>query len=200
MNFQKMIRNAIKTKIVKSIEKWKIFQSLIRRIDKRIICAVIFGLCFVWKIQTLNFIHAQRIFVGWILCVNLFTFFDTVVSGFLKIWKLIPHVEFIQPKENEPKDAIDGFEKSDLISFLLDQKWFPFMNAKMKFGMSPKDFKKIGDNLERVGVLVRGENNARILNKNVTRDVLEKIFACSNSDDMFAPLLRDGNSFTVQKL
>lgn len=74
------------------------------------------------------------------------------------------------------------------------------MNAKMKFGMSPKDFKKIGDNLERVGVLVRGENNARILNKNVTRDVLEKIFACSNSDDMFAPLLRDGNSFTVQKL
>ena len=139
-------------------------------------------------------------FVGWTLCVNLFAFFDTIVSAFLKISKIIPKIEFLQPKENEPKDAIDGVEKSDLISFLLKHKWFPFMNAKMQFGISPKDFKKIGDNLERVGVLVRGENNARILNENVTREILENIFTCSNSDDMFAPLLRDGNSFTVQKL
>ena len=70
----------------------------------------------------------------------------------------------------------------------------------MQFGMSPKDFKKIGDNLERVGVLVRGENNARILNEKVDRETLENIFKCSDSDDLFSPLLRDGNSFTVQKL
>lgn len=195
-----MIKNAIKTKIVKSIEKWKIFENLIRRCDKRIICALIFGMCFVWKVQTLDFIHSKRIFVGWIICVNLFAFFDTIVSAFLKIWKLIPHVEFMQPKENEPKDAIDGVEKSDLISFILKNKWFPFVNAKMQFGLNPKEYKKIGDNLERVGVLVRGENNARILNENVTREMLENIFKCSDSNDMFAPLLRDGNSFTVQKL
>ena len=195
-----MIKNAIKTKIVKSIEKWKIIQNFVRRCDKWIICALIFGICFVGKVQTLDFIHSKRIFVGWILCVNLFAFFDTIVSAFLKIWKLIPHVEFMQPQEKEPKDAIDGVEKSDLISFLLKNKWFPFMNAKMQFGISPKDHKKIGDNLERVGVLVRGENNARILNENVTRETLEKMFTCSNSDELFAPLLRDGNSFTVQKL
>jgi hypothetical protein len=35
---------------------------------------------------------------------------------------LIPHVEFMQPKENEPKDAIDGVEKSDLISFIFKNK------------------------------------------------------------------------------
>lgn len=113
---------------------------------------------------------------------------------------MIPHVEFMQPKTTEPKDAIDGVEKTDLISFLLDNKWFPFVNAKMQFGMSPKDFKKIGDNLERVGVLVRGDNNARILNEKVDRETLENIFKCSDSDDLFSPLLRDGNSFTVQKL
>ena len=195
-----MIKNAIKTKIVKSIEKWKIFQNFIRWIDKRIICALIFGFCFVWKVQTLDFVHSKRIFVGWIICVNLFAFFDTIVCGFLKIYKLIPHVEFMQPQEKEPKDAIDGVEKSDLISFLLDHKWFPFVNAKMEFGLNPKDHKKIGDNLERVWILVRGENNARILNENVTREMLENIFKCSDSDDLFSPLLRDGNSFTVQKL
>ena len=195
-----MIKNAIKSKIVKSIEKWKVFQNLIRRFDKRIICALIFGFCFVWKVQTLDFLHSRRIFVGWILCVNLFAFFDTIVSTFFKIWKLIPHVEFMKPEEKEPKDAIDGVEKSDLISFLLDHKWFPFVNAKMEFGISPKDHKKIGDNLERVWILVRGENNARILNENVDREMLEKIFTCSNSDDLFSPLLRNGNSFTVQKL
>ncbi len=195
-----MIKNAIKTKIVKSIEKWKIFQNFIRWIDKRFICALIFGFCFVWKVQTLDFVHSKRIFVGWIICVNLFAFFDTIVCGFLKIYKLIPHVEFMQPQEKEPKDAIDGVEKSDLISFLLDHKWFPFVNAKMEFGLNPKDHKKIGDNLERVWILVRGENNARILNENVTREMLENIFKCSDSDDLFSPLLRDGNSFTVQKL
>lgn len=195
-----MIKNAIKTKIVKSIEKWKIFQNFIRWIDKWFICALIFGFCFVWKVQTLDFVHSKRIFVGWIICVNLFAFFDTIVCGFLKIRKLIPHVEFMQPQEKEPKDAIDGVEKSDLISFLLDHKWFPFVNAKMEFGLSPKDHKKIGDNLERVWILVRGENNARILNENVTREMLENIFKCSDSDDLFSPLLRDGNSFTVQKL
>ena len=195
-----MIKNAIKSKIVKSIEKWKVFQNLIRRFDKRIICALIFGFCFVWKVQTLDFLHSKRIFVGWIICVNLFAFFDTIVCGFLKIYKLIPHVEFMQPQEKEPKDAIDGVEKSDLISFLLDHKWFPFVNAKMEFGLNPKDHKKIGDNLERVWILVRGENNARILNENVTREMLENIFKCSDSDDLFSPLLRDGNSFTVQKL
>lgn len=70
----------------------------------------------------------------------------------------------------------------------------------MQFGLNPKEYKKIGDNLERVGVLVRGDNNARILNENVTRETLENIFKCSDSDDLFSPLLRDGNSFTVQKL
>lgn len=195
-----MIKNAIKTRIVKSIEKWKIFQNFIWWIDKRIICALIFGVCFIGKVQTLNFIHSQRIFVGWIICVNLFAFFDTIISAFLKIRKIIPHIEFLQPKENEPKDAIDGIEKSDLISFILQNKWFPFMNAKMKFWMNPKEYKKIGDNLERVWILIRGENNARVLNENVTRETLENIFNCSDSNDLFSPLLRDGNSFTVQKL
>ena len=70
----------------------------------------------------------------------------------------------------------------------------------MQFGINPKEYKKIGDNLERIGVLIRGENNARILKENITREILENIFNCSDSNDLFAPLLRNGNSFTVQKL
>ena len=195
-----MIKEAIKTKIVKSIEKWKLFENFIRRIDKRIICAWIFGFVFIWKTTTIEFVHQYRIYFGGAFCVNLFTFFDPIVWTFLSIWKFIWKIEIIQPKEEAPKDAIDGLEKKDLISFLLKYKGFPFMNAKLEFWLNPKEHKKIGDNLERVGVLIRGENNARILNEKVDRETLEKIFNCSNSDDLFAPLLRQGNSFTVQKL
>ena len=195
-----MIKNAIKTKIVKSIEKGKIFQDFIWWIDKRIICAWIFGFVFIWKDTTLAFVHQYRIYFGGAICVNLFAFFDPIVSTFLAVWKFIWKIEIIQPQEKEPKDAIDGVEKSDLISFLLKNKWFPFINAKMQFGINPKEYKKIGDNLERIGVLIRGENNARILKENITREILENIFNCSDSNDLFAPLLRNGNSFTVQKL
>jgi hypothetical protein len=38
------------------------------------------------------------------------------------------------------------------------------------------------------------------LKQGVTRELLEKIFNCENSDELFPPLLREWNSFTVQKL
>ena len=192
-----MIKNAIKNKIVKDIEKWKFFQNMIRRFDKLAICGLLFLVCFYWKNRTLEFLKPYRVFVYWLLFVNLFWFFDTVVSALFKLWQLIPKFEIEKPIK---KDVIDGMNKSNLIDFIIDKNGFPFMDAQKQFGISPKDHKKIGDNLERVGILTRGDNNARILKQGVTRELLEKIFDCENSDELFPPLLRNGNSFTVQKL
>ena len=192
-----MIKNAIKNKIVKDIEKWKIFQKFIRRCDKLVICGLLFAICLYGKNRTLEFLKQYQSFVYWILFVNLFWFFDTVVSVFFKLWQRIPKIEL---KNDDPKQKIDGMNKMNLIDFLIDKNWFPFMDAKQTFGISPQDFKKIGDNLERVGILTRGENNARVLKQGVTREILQKIFTCENSDQLFPPLLRNGNTIEVQKL
>ena len=101
---------------------------------------------------------------------------------------MIPKFEIEKPIK---KDAIDGMNKSNLIDFIIDKNGFPFVDAQKQFGISPKDHKKIGDNLERVGVLTRGENNARVLSENTTKDILKKILNCDNTDDIFPPLLQN---------
>ncbi len=192
-----MIKNAIKNKIVKDIEKWKFFQNLIRRFDKLAICGLLFLVCFYGKSWTFEFLKQYRSIVYGAIFINLFWFFDTIVTALFKIWQMIPKFEL---EKTTSKDALDGLNKSNLIDFIIEKNGFPFMDAKKQFGISPQDFKKIGDNLERVGILTRGENNARILKQWVDRKLLQKIFTCENSNDLFPPLLRNGNSIEVQNL
>lgn len=192
-----MIKNAIKNKIVKDIEKWKFFQNLIRRFDKLAICGLLFLICFYGKNRTLEFLKLYRSIVYGAIFINLFWFFDTIVSALFKIWQMIPKFEL---EKTTSKDALDGLNKSNLIDFIIEKNGFPFMDAKKQFWISPQDFKKIGDNLERVGILTRGDNNARILKQWVDRELLQKIFTCENSNDLFPPLLRNGNSIEVQNL
>ena len=197
MTYTLMIKNAIKNKIVKDIEKGKFFQNLIRRFDKLAICWLLFLVCFYGKSWTFEFLKQYRSIVYGGIFINLFWFFDTILSGISKFWQIIPKFELEKP---ETKDHLDGFNKSNLIDFLIKKNWFPFMDAKKQFWISPQDFKKIGDNLERVGILTRGENNARILKQWVTPELLQKIFNCENSDDLFPPLLRNWNSIEVQNI
>ena len=58
------------------------------------------------------------------------------------------------------------------------------------FNITNEQIKKLGDNLERVGVLERGKNNARILSiqdKNFIGEVLSR---GSDSNDIHTPLLQ----------
>ena len=197
MTYTLMIKNAIKNKIVKDIEKGKFFQNLIRRFDKLAICWLFFLVCVYWKNRTFEFLKTYRSIVYGGIFINLFWFFDTILSGISKFWQIIPKFELEKP---ETKDHLDGMNKSNLIDFIIQKNWFPFMDAKKQFWISPQDFKKIGDNLERVGILTRGENNARILKQWVTPELLQKIFNCENSDDLFPPLFRNWNSIEVQNI
>jgi hypothetical protein len=201
-----MIRHAIKTRIAKTIETWS-FQKFIRRIDKLVICALIFVLVFYpEKIQT-NTIKDFDIYVGWFVIANLYAFFDKIISAISYLRKQRPRFtidlsEFQTKKQsiNSNWNLIDWISQTDLIDFLIKHKWFPFVIAKSKFWLFPKEYKKIGDNLERVWILTRGENNSRILKPKVDREYLEKIITKTNSDDLSLPLLQEGNSFTYQTI
>lgn len=193
-----MIINAIKNKIVKHIEKWNLFRVIVRRIDKWIISALIFGFYFWWEENSTMFLIQNRIFVGIVVCVNLFVFFDMFLIAFYNVVNFIFSIRFWKGKENELIDGVT--EKNELIDFLFKYNGFPFVNAKNELWLNAKEHKKIWDNLERVWVLTRGENNARVLSENATKDILRKILNCNNTDDLFPPLLQEWNSFTIQKL
>lgn len=201
-----MIKKAIGSRIAQTIEM-RSLQKFVFQIDKLIFFARIFMLLiypeilhkYIWKTNDTIFI--------WFAIVNAYVFFDKIISAILYIRKHRPKFtldlsDFQSKKQsmNSNENLIDWISQTELISFLLKQNWFPFVIAKSKFWLFPKEYKKIGDNLERVWIIVRGENNARVLKDKIDREILEKIICKTNSDDLSAPLLREGNSFTYQTI
>jgi hypothetical protein len=201
-----MIKQAIKIRIAHAIETWS-FWKFMFAIDKLVFFARLFLLLiypeilhkYIWKAN-------DTMFIGFAI-VNAYAFFDKIVSAMLYIRKQRPKFtidlsDFQTKKQsiNSNGNLIDWISQTDLISFLLKQNWFPFVIAKSKFWMFPKEYKKLGDNLERVWILVRGENNARVLKSKIDREYLEKVITKTNSDDLSLPLLQQWNSFNYQTI
>lgn len=201
-----MIKNAIISRIAKSIEAWN-FEKFMIEVDKIVIFVWIFWLLFYpTKISDVVLFHRWTIF-AWFILLNAYAFFDSIISAFFILFDKLPKITFdfddlISKKTtiSSTKEMIDGISQQDLIEFILKHNWFPFTIARSKFWLFPKDHKKIGDNLERVWILVRGENNARVLKENIDRQTLEEMISKCDSNDLSVPLLQQWNTFTFKKL
>jgi hypothetical protein len=70
---------------------------------------------------------------------------------------------------------------------------------KQTFGKTNQEHKKLGDNLERMGILKRGPNNARILSNIDIEQILNILESDTDSDKI---RLKTGNNttFTVREL
>jgi len=82
--------------------------------------------------------------------------------------------------------TIDGLNTKQIFNLLMSANWLP---AKKFFDYISTDkdvFKKLGDNLERVGILIRWEKNARILNNQYTADQVFNILN-SKTDSALLP-------------
>ena len=82
--------------------------------------------------------------------------------------------------------TIDGLNTKQIFNLLMSSNWLP---AKKFFDYISTDkdvFKKLGDNLERVGILVRWEKNARVLNNQYTADQVFNILN-SKTDSALLP-------------
>ena len=200
-----MIMKAIVWKIAKSIEQWS-FQKFMFQINKLVICAWIFVLVFYPDfIKTID-LKQYQIFVGWFVIANVYVFFDHILSALNYLWKKPSEYSFqtwrLYPKKEKKtihERSIELIVKNWLTSWSKKID-FRSWSQKSKFWLFPKEYKKIGDNLERVWILVRWQNNARVLKENIDRELLEKVINKTSSDDLFAPLLREGNSLNVQTI
>ena len=93
--------------------------------------------------------------------------------------------------------SIDGIEKTSLVDFIFKYNGLPYKELHETFWINPKEYKKLWDNLEKNWILIRWENNARILKENIEKSVVENLLNCWNSDDIFPLLYQNKNQIKV---
>ena len=97
-------------------------------------------------------------------------------------------------------NRIDGVNVSDLIKHLVENCGLPTQKTKDMFDVQNEWVKKLWDNLERVGILKRWENNARVLATDDVDVLLATLIWSEDSDTLTPPLLQVSRSeYEVRK-
>lgn len=95
-------------------------------------------------------------------------FIDTYLKEIIWLINRIKKLSRVWP-------TIDGLNTKQIFSLLVSENWLP---AKKFFEYISKDkevYKKLGDNLERAGILIRWQKNARILNNQYTAEQIMNV-------------------------
>lgn len=140
------------------------------------------------KAPVFAFEYQSGIIIKLFVFFNLYVFWGTIVSGIYRICRNIPRISFDPVKKSQNWPRLDWVNISGLVDILFSKNWLPTHDLQ-EIWMQTKKIKKLGDNLERIWILKRWENNARILNPEISQNqILEKIMSCEDSDDL-SPLL-----------
>lgn len=128
-----------------------------------------------------------------------FYFIKLFLIGFVFFFyrELFGNVPKILRKIKQPQKQIVlefghifGVPNEELINHLITFQSFKQTECKQKFGLNQKQFDSIAKKLEKIGVLIRGDNNSRIFNKEFTRQDLAKVFSDKNSVDELEEIWR----------
>lgn len=129
--------------------------------------------------------------------INFFTLYNyaplKIITGFVLAWliknysrtflqtlgdtiyNVVQDVTDLFTFERPPQDTLDGIPHSELLDHLFTEKSFKRDEIKDKFLIGHHRTLELGANLEKVGVLVRGDNNARVLNEEYSRGDIASI-------------------------
>lgn len=111
--------------------------------------------------------------------------FWLAVSNWRKISKLIKSYR----KYPEGVKTIEGVPDYEILHHLFMAQSFKREEVLKKFNMSARRFDKLAKKLEEIGVLVRGENNSRVLNNEFTREELADIMGqASHAEEIKKPI------------
>lgn len=124
-----------------------------------------------------------------ILCAMIFM--EEIANTILSM-RWIVRFDFWDPGDDVTynTDRIDWISIDDLILLILENKWLPTTATKEAFNINNEQLKKLWDNLERVGILKRWKNNARILKIDDYDMMKDIIWWIVDSNDLYAPLVK----------
>lgn len=96
---------------------------------------------------------------------------------------------------------IDGIPTRQIFDILMSSNWLPAKKFFEYVSTDKDQFKKLGDNLERAGILIRWQKNARVLNNQYTaKQVLDILDSRQDSDQLHSWLIKvSENSYKLIK-
>lgn len=101
-----------------------------------------------------------------------------------KFWNAEIKIDWNYYQKQAPKygKKIDGIIVDELVEFLLNEWGLPVDKVRNFRGLNNGAYKKLGDNLERMGILKRGANNARVLGTDDIDYIMEVLNSNTDSD------------------
>lgn len=119
----------------------------------------------------------------------LLVFYIQEILGFVKniIFSLIQEIHGIFPKEGNLYKWIPIIE---LVDYLFSSEWYSRAEFCDHFGVSRKVFDDMAEWFDKIGVFIRGKNNARVLSEEYARSDIVSILTRAG-DGEIRPLMRE---------
>lgn len=124
---------------------------------------------------------------GSMYCIISLSLFTDEILWWIK-WLKIPNI--VTSSNVIVQDCIDGIVTDDLVRFITKYKWLPTNETKQAFDINNEQLKKLWDNLERVGILKRWPNNARVLCQGDSSVIRSILWEHTDSNDLSPALLK----------
>lgn len=134
-------------------------------------------------IYSMNNYILFQVFFGFVAIMNFEAFamiLTRVFWGFTS--KKIHQGYELSPTPPQQVPMLDGCRLDELIPHITNYNGLPTKETREAFGLSHDQIKKLGDNLERVGIFTRGKNNARILATHNYTHIIDTLKQASDSD------------------
>lgn len=97
-------------------------------------------------------------------------------------WMIAPIMDRFQGEEDEDEEddgiaQIRGIPVSEIVDHLFSEKSFKIKDVQEKLAISRGNYDFLSKGLEECGILVRGENNSKIIDKEFSREQVVSILA-----------------------
>lgn len=146
--------------------------------------------------ETVAAINYAAQFNNWIIPKAIWSFI--VVFNFRRILELSKSLipEFPERSEEPTGDTIEWIPVIEMLDHLFEFESFKRDDIEKKFKIPRNRFTDLAQKLEDLGVLIRGENNARVLNPEFARSDVALILEWKTSADELRQLHRQENENT----
>jgi len=161
------------------------------------ITALLFELPFMYEI----IIYENFVYVKTFAAINIIILFDHFRWHIVSLrTTYAPQIIFENEDTYVSSEKIDLHELklSDVIHFIYDQWWFPVTKAKEILWLTVQQIKQIGDDLEEIWILIRWINNARVVNEDIPREVVEEVISSKDisAQEIATSLIQQWNVYT----
>lgn len=139
---------------------------------------------FIWLSLAIIDFHLLSVYNHIVLKIIIIFFFVAFIDLYMK--EIISITNKIR-NYSRAGPTIDGLPTKKIFNLLIDSNWLPAKIFLQDISSDKEVYKKLGDNLEKTGILTRWQKNARILNNQYTANQIFSILNSASNSDQLSP-------------